>query len=273
MKTRVISTEIWDEDKVFSLNIDTKLLYLVLLTNPYIGQTRYYKINDRQLSTFTGLNVEQIQKCKKDLAESEMAYFKNGWVCISGFGFIECFYKGIKNEKAKIKELEKIPDDVLSYFNSVSIPYPYPSDTTINTKSEIINTKSEIKKEDFLFIDGNLTVERLEDKVDFSVQKESRESKRVRLSEEYETSFQEFWRIYPEKVAKGKAYEVWKLLTAEIKQTCIEAIKNQVENNHFYKEWKKEDVPPHPTTWLNQRRWEDAVKKINKDEILKVVTV
>lgn len=117
MKTRIISTEIWDEDKVFSLNIDTKLLYLVLLTNPYIGQTRYYKINDRQLSTFSGLNVEQIQKCKKDLSESGMAYFKEGWVCVTGYGFIECFYKGEKNEIARAKEEANIPEDIFSFFH------------------------------------------------------------------------------------------------------------------------------------------------------------
>lgn len=144
MRTRVISTEIWDEDKVFSLNIDTKLLYLILLTNPYIGQTRYYKINDRQLSTFSGLNVEQIQKCKRDLTESKMALFKDGWVCITGYGFVECFYKGTKNEIAKQREIDKIPDHIMEYFNTLSIPYVYPSDTPINTKLEILNNKSEI---------------------------------------------------------------------------------------------------------------------------------
>jgi len=99
-------------------------------------------------------------------------------------------------------------------------------------------------------------------------------SKKIDLLQEvYEPLFQDFWAIYPEKVAKGKAYDTWKLLTEEVKQLCITAIKNQVQNNHFYKEWKKEDVPPHPTTWLNQRRWEDTVKQITKPEQLKVITV
>lgn len=148
MKTRIISTEIWDDDNVFRLNIDTKLLYLILLTNPYIGQSRFYKINDRQLSTFSGLNIEQIQKCKKDLEDANMVFFKDNYVCITGYGFIECFYKGERNEKAKQKELNLIPKDIFSYFkdklDTLSIPYQYPIDTTINNKSEIINNKSEI---------------------------------------------------------------------------------------------------------------------------------
>lgn len=116
MKTRVISTEIWDSDEVYSLNIDTKLLYLIILTNPYIGQSRYYKINDRQLSTFSGLNVDQLKKCKKDLEEANMVFFKDNYVCITGTGYIESFYKGAKNDVSRIKEINSIPDDILLFF-------------------------------------------------------------------------------------------------------------------------------------------------------------
>lgn len=146
MKTRVISTDIWDSDGVYILNIDTKLLYLILLTNPYIGQNRFYKISDRQLSTFSGLNIDQVQKCKKDLESSNMVFFKDNFVCITGLGFIDCFYKGEKNEKAKLKEISDIPEDIMTFFldkmDSLSIGYEYPIDRTLNTKSGILNTKS-----------------------------------------------------------------------------------------------------------------------------------
>jgi hypothetical protein len=42
--------------------------------------------------------------------------------------------------KPLIAEYEAIPKDVV---DTLSIPYPYCSDTTINHKSEIINNKSE----------------------------------------------------------------------------------------------------------------------------------
>jgi len=152
MKTRVISTDIWDTDEVFTLNIDTKLLYLVLLTNPFIGQGRTYRISDRQLSAYSGFTVEQLQKCKKDLEDVKMAFFKNGYVCLTGYGFVECFYKGAMNEKAKIKEFIAIPTNIRDYFktklDSLSIAYTYPTDTTINKKSEIINDKLEIKNKE-----------------------------------------------------------------------------------------------------------------------------
>lgn len=155
MKTRVLPTQIWDSDDVYTLNIDTKLLYLILLTNPYIGQSRYYKISDRQLSTFSGLNTDQVSKCKKDLELANMVFFKEGYVCITGTGYIESFYRGEKNAIARERELTSIPVGVIQYFNSkldtLSIPHEYGIDTTINTKSKsyILNTKDDrvLKKE------------------------------------------------------------------------------------------------------------------------------
>lgn len=230
MKTRVISTEIWDEEKVFCLNIDTKLLYLVLLTNPYIGQSRFYKINDRQLSTFSGLNVEQIQKCKKDLEESKMVFFKEGYVCVTGYGFVECFYKGSKNEIAKQRELEKIPQDVFIYFkeklDTLSIPYGYPSDTTINTKSEILNTKSGI------------------------IDKES---------------FERFWESYPKKELKKKAKEIWlrKELGSSLKDILL-----FIEKAKSTDRWKKGYVKQ-PPAFLNGECWHDDITSYNDKNQIK----
>ncbi len=90
--------------------------------------------------------------------------------------------------------------------------------------------------------------------------KVSKVNKALRLSSSYEEQFESFWETYPEKVGKGKAYEVWLLLTPELKTTCVTAITNQVTNRHFFKDWLNKDSVPHPTTWLNQRRWEDIVK-------------
>lgn len=92
----------------------------------------------------------------------------------------------------------------------------------------------------------------------------NKNSKRAKLNSSYEEKFEIFWKIYPEKVGKGKAYETWVLLEENIKDTCVTAIQNQVDNNHFYKDWLKKDSVPHGVTWLNQRRWEDVVKKIER---------
>lgn len=97
-------------------------------------------------------------------------------------------------------------------------------------------------------------------------EKKSLEKKKVSKAEKliagYEESFETFWESYPEKIGKGKAYEVWQLLTSEIKVKCIDAINNQVSKKHFFKDWLNKDSIPHPTTWLNQKRWEDVVSEL-----------
>jgi len=79
--------------------------------------------------------------------------------------------------------------------------------------------------------------------------------------------FEEFWKEYPEKKGKFKAKESYLKATKKVSpEILLEAIKKQKENNHF----KGKDginYIPHPTTWLNQGRWEDELK-INKSEII-----
>lgn len=85
----------------------------------------------------------------------------------------------------------------------------------------------------------------------------------------YTEEFENFWKEYPEKVGKGKAFDTWKKLSKSEIKTCIDAIKKQVDGNHF-KNKSGVDYIPHPTTWLNQKRWEDEIKKINKLEVIKI---
>lgn len=96
-------------------------------------------------------------------------------------------------------------------------------------------------------------------------------TKKEKLNSSYEDKFENWWKIYPRKVGKGNAYETWVLLEENIKDTCLVAIQNQVDNNHFYYDWvnggKGGHNPPHPTTWLNQKRWDDTVvKKVIKGD-------
>ena len=72
--------------------------------------------------------------------------------------------------------------------------------------------------------------------------------------------FDDFWSVYPRKVAKQTAVKAWEKTGANDSQaltdTIIADVKRRVES-----EWKGKDVQyiPHPATYLNQRRWEDEV--------------
>lgn len=71
--------------------------------------------------------------------------------------------------------------------------------------------------------------------------------------------FAEFWSAYPLKKAKATAEKAWAKLKpgAELTATILSAIATQRASA----DWQRDggQYIPHPTTWLNQRRWEDEV--------------
>lgn len=77
--------------------------------------------------------------------------------------------------------------------------------------------------------------------------------------------FDDFWKLYPRKVGKGKALEAWgKAIANESPETIIGAVAKY-----------REDVAgaerkylPYPGTWLNQERWFDYVEVSLVDKIL-----
>ena len=141
MITRVIHTDIFKDKNFRKLNADTKMFYLTLILNDEIGQSRIYKCSDEFLAIYSGLTLTQVDKCKDDLEVAQMAIFKDDYVCIScDVGYVDSYYSGSKNDGAKIKEIERIPDDVLEYFltilDTLSIGYRYYIDSLINNKSK-----------------------------------------------------------------------------------------------------------------------------------------
>jgi hypothetical protein len=71
--------------------------------------------------------------------------------------------------------------------------------------------------------------------------------------------FDEFWKMYPRKVGKGAAEKKWADLkiTDELKIKILKAIENQRGCDQWTKDGGR--FIPHPSTWLNQRRWEDEL--------------
>ena len=71
---------------------------------------------------------------------------------------------------------------------------------------------------------------------------------------EIDDGFDIFWNSYPRKVGKGKAHEAWKKHKPEI-DNVLKTLEWQKES----KEWFKENGTfiPHPTSWINGKRWLD----------------
>ncbi len=75
-----------------------------------------------------------------------------------------------------------------------------------------------------------------------------------------DTAFDAFWRVYPKKVGKGAAQKAWTRINPppETVALMLAAVKLQ----QGWSQWQKDDGQfiPHPSTWLNQGRWQDEGK-------------
>lgn len=83
-----------------------------------------------------------------------------------------------------------------------------------------------------------------------------------------EINFNKFWKEYPKKVSKQKAFESFKKIKMD--NHLFKLILKQLELFKQTKDWNKDNGQfiPYASTWLNQKRWEDEISE--KD--LKTIT-
>jgi len=143
VKTRIIHTKFWDDDTVSNLSPTAKYLFIYLFTNHRIGLTGAYEITNRVISFETGLTQSDIDKAKKELSELDRCRFHRNWVFVVN-AQRHGGYFGEKLMPAVEKEFYKLPLDIR---DTLCIPYPYSSDTTINHKEETIKHNTEIEKD------------------------------------------------------------------------------------------------------------------------------
>jgi hypothetical protein len=69
--------------------------------------------------------------------------------------------------------------------------------------------------------------------------------------------FDEFWSLYPRKIAKATARKAWAKLSAEQQLMAAKAINTHCEY------WKSKETElefiPHASSWLNGERYEDEI--------------
>jgi hypothetical protein len=82
--------------------------------------------------------------------------------------------------------------------------------------------------------------------------------------------FFDFWREYPRHTNRKKSREIWdRQKLNRFLDEILEAISEQKKTE----QWKR-GVIPHPSTWLNGRRWEDEIDpfSISKNGVAKITS-
>lgn len=77
-----------------------------------------------------------------------------------------------------------------------------------------------------------------------------------------DVGFASFWSEFPNKKAKADAFKAWSKLNPDdvLQASILKAVEVQCRGE----DWRKEGgrFIPHPATWLNGRRWEDAASAL-----------
>jgi hypothetical protein len=73
--------------------------------------------------------------------------------------------------------------------------------------------------------------------------------------------FARFWEIYPRKVGKIAARKAWDRLTVK-PDIVIEGVERMIADPNL----PSLEFLPHPSTWLNEGRWEDEPYPVRKPE-------
>lgn len=73
-------------------------------------------------------------------------------------------------------------------------------------------------------------------------------------------TFDQFWQIYPRKIAKGHARLAF---ARALKKTDADTIMQAASKFAESVEYKEKQYIPHPTTWLNGERWEDDIDDVS----------
>lgn len=79
-----------------------------------------------------------------------------------------------------------------------------------------------------------------------------------------------FWEAYPRKASKVAAKKAFDKL--KVDDSLLEQMLNVLEIQKQSKQWADKQFIPYPTTYLNQRRWEDELEE-EQEEILKQTDV
>lgn len=95
-----------------------------------------------------------------------------------------------------------------------------------------------------------------------TISKENKKDKNIK-NNTYSVSFDLFWNLYPSKVDKKKAYQLWKTIKPEAYPLIMKSVEVQKESDQWHRGYV-----PHPTTWLRNERWNDEMKPQEHIEVI-----
>lgn len=146
MQTRILHTEIWQDDFFSALNPHEKLLFVYFLTNERVNIIHLYQCSTPRIHADTGIDTPIINEAKAKFEAAHKIFFFENYIYLKNASKYEN-YTGELNERAKLKLFARLSKSVLDWYNNISdTPIHTPIIIPIrNKKSEIRTNKEEIR--------------------------------------------------------------------------------------------------------------------------------
>lgn len=174
---------------------------------------------------------------------------KEGYCYASNEYLANIFHETERNISVKLKKLES-----KGYLH---IKYEYIGTAVKSREIRLTKKSTAIDKNINRTVDKNIK--------DNNISKSNNIS--INNKEIYKERFEVFYKAYPKHLKKAEV-EKW-FLKNKPDETLFKTIMTQLEKFKQTKEWSNTQYIPYPSTWLNQKRWEDQIEtKEDRDKKL-----
>lgn len=223
---RNIQMAFWTDIKVVDdFTPEDKFFYLYLLSNPHTNLCGCYEISVKQMADETGYSRDTIEKLLKRFAEvHKVAYYSQDTKELLVLNWHK--YNWTASEKFRkplLKEINSVKNDnfkgyLLDLFNgtdTVSVPYPYGSDTTVSV-TDTVTVSDTVSPVD---IDSNIINNNCASETnapenngaDDAGLQYSQKIERQKVKQEAAQLFEKLWEQYPCKRGKAKVSDSSKM--------------------------------------------------------------
>lgn len=243
MRYQKVEVNTWNDEKFSLLSQDGKLMFLYFLTCPHSNSIGAYVVKKGYISDDLRWNPKKVNDVLSELQKIGLVRYDNMFSVVVVMNYLK--HNTIENPnqcKNAVKTFMSLPKtelllDVKNSLETVSkhfkIPFVYRFETIINYVSVSVSDSVSVSEEGGA--GGN----------------------EQQAPEEPKYTFENFWRDYPRKKAKGDAEKAW----AKIKpgEHLAEIIRQAVQRATTSVDWAKDggQYIPYPATWLNRKGWED----------------
>jgi len=147
MHTRIVKTNFWRDGKVAKLSKNSTLLLMYLITNEYINLCGLYELPDAYMMLQSKLSQDELSACKKEIEETRMAFFYEGWIYLPNSVKHNKYNKSPKTMTAYRNQVESIPNQIKDKFKELYDSTMHSSMDSVWIPIENINKKTENRKQ------------------------------------------------------------------------------------------------------------------------------